>query len=231
MLHCKSIMANIIRGLCSIKFTLCLIFILILTCILATLMPKVDIYNSWLFVTLLVCLFINLFLFIINRFSIRTKSPGTIIIHLSIMLILTGGLVGALWGKRGDMGIREGEARDSFYTETDNVITESGIPFKIRLVDFTLETYEQDESQIKDFKSLLEIIEGDSVVLSKTIEVNDPLKYKGFAIYQANYNPEDLAWSGLHIKKDPGIGIVYAGFILLISGITYILFIKPVDKI
>lgn len=139
---------------------------------------------------------------------------------MSIMFILVGGLLGAVWGEKGFVGISEGE-----------ILQGPFLPFKLRLVDFILETHGQERfdapPQIKDFKSKLEIIEGDSVVLTKTIEVNDPLIYKGWTIYQADYNPDDLAWSGLYIKKDPGIGIVYTGFILLIAGIACILF-KPI---
>lgn len=221
MLYYK-FMRGIIKRLCSIKITLFIIFLIVFSSCLGTLIPDAQIYSSWWFISLLACLFLNLLMFTIDRLLRRIKYTSTIIVHISIMLILLGGLIGAVWGSKGYIEIKEGEIYNSY------------LPFKIRLVDFELETYEPKTPytapHIKDFKSKLELIEGDSVVLTKTIEVNDPLTYKGWTIYQANYNPEDLKMSGLYIKKDPGVGIVYTGFILLIFGIAYIFFIKPINK-
>lgn len=327
-------MADIIKRLSSIKLTLCLIWVIVAASLIGTIFPDLGIYHSWWFVGLLFCLFGNLLCFIISRFSKRVRHLGSFVVHSGVMLILAGGLIGAVWGKSGTIGIREGQTEDSFYTESKGIQNRLPLGFKIRLVDFSLETYKQnaqersvivyikdrelekefpatdgqgfsfggydfkilqylpdfaidmetketfsrsaapnnpailvsiqgpnshnhrwvfakfpdfqmgskDEnvfifykepsalqpSDIKDFKSRLEIIEGDSVILSKTIEVNDPLQYKGWTIYQADYNPDDLTWTGLHIKKDPGVGVVYAGFVFLIAGIGLVFFVKPI---
>ncbi|HHT9152963.1 MAG TPA: cytochrome c biogenesis protein ResB, partial [Candidatus Hypogeohydataceae bacterium YC40] len=45
--------------------------------------------------------------------------------------------------------------------------------------------YKQMGENIKDWKSKLRIVDGGKTVMEKTIEVNDPLKYKGYAFYQA----------------------------------------------
>ena len=83
------------------------------------------------------------------------------------------------------------------------------------------------EDRIRDFYSILQIVEGDDVIAQKKIEVNDPLLYSGYALYQSSYDDENQAWSGLQVKKDPGVPLVYAGFLVLISGMIIIFYINP----
>jgi len=83
------------------------------------------------------------------------------------------------------------------------------------------------EERIKDFYSVLQIIDGDKVAVEKKIEVNDPLRYGGYALYQSSYDRESLRWSGLQVRKDPGVPLVYAGFAVQILGMIIIFYINP----
>ncbi|MCF6156268.1 MAG: hypothetical protein E3K36_13725 [Candidatus Brocadia sp.] len=87
--------------------------------------------------------------------------------------------------------------------------------------------YESTGESIKHFTSKLRIEENGQTVAEKTIRVNDPLKYKGYAIYQSSYDPEAGNFSGLQIVKDPGIPVVYSGFGALCFGVIFIFYIKP----
>lgn len=87
--------------------------------------------------------------------------------------------------------------------------------------------YKQMGESIKDYKSKLRIVEDGKTVVEKTIEVNDPLKYKGYAFYQSSYDPQGGKYTGLQVTKDPGIPVVYAGFSSLCFGIIFIFYIKP----
>ena len=80
---------------------------------------------------------------------------------------------------------------------------------------------------IKDYKSHLQIIENDKVVLEKTIEVNAPLSYKGYSFYQASYDPNDMTYTLLQVVNDPGVPVVYAGFALMILGLTIVFYVCP----
>jgi cytochrome c biogenesis protein ResB len=80
---------------------------------------------------------------------------------------------------------------------------------------------------IKSFKSTLEIVDGNAVVKSKTIEVNNPISYKGYTLYQAGYNPNDLSYTSLQVVKDPGVPVVYAGFSLMIIGLFIVFYLNP----
>lgn len=91
--------------------------------------------------------------------------------------------------------------------------------------------YQRFESErITDFESKLDISEDGKVVLTKTIRVNDPLRYKGYTFYQADYDPDDLTWSGLDVVKDPGVSFVYAGFCVVLAGMILTLYINPIVK-
>lgn len=87
--------------------------------------------------------------------------------------------------------------------------------------------YEATGDSIKHFTSKLRIVENGQTVAEKTIRVNDPLKHRGYAIYQSSYDPEAGEFSGLQIVKDPGIPVVYSGFGALCFGVIFIFYIKP----
>lgn len=87
-------------------------------------------------------------------------------------------------------------------------------------------TFERKMEEVKDYKSRLKFIEKENVVNEVEIEVNKPFKYKGFVFYQSNYDPKDLTYSGIEVVKDPGLGFVWLGFIILSFGIIHSFFIK-----
>lgn len=87
--------------------------------------------------------------------------------------------------------------------------------------------YESTGESVKHYTSKLRIEENGQTIVEKIIRVNDPLKYKGYAIYQSSYDPEAGNFSGLQIVKDPGIPVVYSGFGALCFGVVFIFYIKP----
>ena len=80
---------------------------------------------------------------------------------------------------------------------------------------------------IKSYKSTLQVKENDQVVQTRTIEVNSPFSYKGYTFYQSGYNPQDLAWTSLQVVRDPGVPVVYAGFLLMIAGLFIVFYLNP----
>lgn len=87
--------------------------------------------------------------------------------------------------------------------------------------------YERSGMEVKDYKSILRVVENGETVLTKTIEVNDPLKYKGYVFYQSSYDPEGEKYTGLQVTRNPGLVIVYTGFIILCVGVVFIFYVKP----
>ena len=66
--------------------------------------------------------------------------------------------------------------------------------------------------------------------MRKDIRVNFPLKFGGYTFFQQDYDSKHLKWSGLQVVKDPGVPLVYIGFILLISGLIMIFYVNPLIK-
>jgi hypothetical protein len=368
--------------LASLKLALAILVLLALACIVGTILPQganvakylakhpdrqgvmdllsslgmTHVYTAWWFLGLLCMLSISLAACSLRRLAVvfrvsgqgRLRAVGSFITHISMLLILGGGVIRGVWGEKGYVEFREGQSRDGFHVGSEH----RKLPFKIRLVDFDVQKYEQtaedakpkllseivkvdwpeagfsidlaveeglekvmigpggsedqckvriirrvmdfvrdassevgsrsDEPRnpavlveyergghvhqqwvfakypdfnmhttdskgqeqflkltynaevrgaksprVKDWKSTLEILEGDAVMIKKTIEVNVPLSYKGYTFYQSGYNPRDPSWTSLQVVKDPGVPLVYAGFALMIIGLVVIFVIYP----
>jgi len=55
----------------------------------------------------------------------------------------------------------------------------------------------------KDYKSKLTVLENGKEVLTKTIEVNDPLFYKGIRFYQSSYGTGNNSSSAVLLSIHP----------------------------
>ena len=116
---------------------------------------------------------------------------GVYAVHLSVVLLLVGGLIGSLFGFDAFVTIPEGE------TVQQVVLRNTGqrlrLPFAIRCDDFEVSFYETGAP--KEFRSALTILENGTPVLQKDIVVNDPLRYQGVSIFQSSYGtlPSDEA--------------------------------------
>jgi cytochrome c biogenesis protein len=119
----------------------------------------------------------------------RFSRLGIPITHLSILIILIGGLIGSLWGFRGFVNILEGGTIDQIYLSVKNEEVAKPLNFKVRCNDFNITYYNLPgkEKYVKDYTSVLSILEDGKEVLRKTVQVNHPLHYKGLAFYQSSY--------------------------------------------
>jgi hypothetical protein len=80
---------------------------------------------------------------------------------------------------------------------------------------------------IKNFKSTVKLLENGNAVGNRTLAVNSPLKFKGYTFYQASYNANDLSWTSFEVVRDPGVPLVYAGFIFLVGGLFIVFYLNP----
>ncbi len=110
-------------------------------------------------------------------------------VHLSIILILVGGLIGSLFGYRGPLTLAKGEIKDSV-TARGNKGEIRPLGFALKLTDFKVSFYPSGEP--KDYVSNVDVMENGKSVLQKSIRVNDPLNYKGVNIYQSSYGSNPL---------------------------------------
>jgi len=99
---------------------------------------------------------------------------GAHVAHLSVPVILLGGLIGVLFGFK-DFGA--GVEGDTYYIAQGD--------FHLRVDRFWMDYY--DTGAVKSYNSTLTVIDQGQEILTKTIRVNDPLEYKGIRFYQSSY--------------------------------------------
>ena len=108
---------------------------------------------------------------------------GVYTVHLSVILLLIGGLIGSIFGFDGWVNIPEGESVSQIRLRSQAQVLQ--LDFEIRCDDFDVSFYETGAP--KEFRSTLTILEQGREVVKKDIIVNDPLRYKGISMYQASY--------------------------------------------
>ena len=146
-----------------------------------------------------------------------TKRPATLLLHVALVLILVGALVTHLCGQSGSIHLREGEPTATMTLDDG---TSAELPFRMELKAFRME-YDPGTTQVADYVSEL-VCAGEEV----TISMNHIYKREGYRFYQADYD-EDGKGSILAVSRDPwGVGITYAGYLLLLLSMVAYFFEK-----
>ena len=120
----------------------------------------------------------------------RYGRVGVYVIHIALLMIMFGSILTTEFGIDGMMMIPEGGGRNFVQSRGPGGLTAShDLGFQVHCTDFRLKTF--TDGAPLDFESDLVVTEfGSQVpVFQKTIEVNDPLEYKGYTFYQASYSP------------------------------------------
>jgi cytochrome c biogenesis protein len=116
---------------------------------------------------------------------------GVYIIHAGLICIFSGGILVNFSKIDGMMMVTEGRAgRQVRVWGPGRLPFSHDLGFEVRCVDFRLKTF--IDGAPMEFESDLEVFDPQSPVnpvLKKTIQVNDPLEYRGYTFYQASYNP------------------------------------------
>lgn len=115
---------------------------------------------------------------------------GIDVLHVSLIIILIGGIIGGLVGFEDFQVAHKGE-----------VFTVARGNFQVRVDDLWTVNYE-NSSQIKDWYTTLTVIDNGREVLTKTIEVNEPLTYKGISLYQASFGSDWLGGAELTFRVE-----------------------------
>ena len=113
----------------------------------------------------------------------RYSRLGVYVTHLSILLILSGAVIGMIFGFNASLNLPEGTSSAVAYKSNEMQIP---LGFEVRCDNFDVSFY-NDTDTPKAFKSWLTIVEGGQEVMKKVIDVNSPLHYKGITFYQSSY--------------------------------------------
>jgi len=112
---------------------------------------------------------------------------GVYVVHLSIVIIFVGALIGSIFGFKGVMQIPEGMASDTIYSTVTGNPKE--LPFGLFLDSFSVSFY--DTGMPKEYKSILTVVDENGQPVKGyehiPVIVNKPLTYKGITFYQSNY--------------------------------------------
>jgi cytochrome c biogenesis protein len=125
---------------------------------------------------------------------------GVYVVHLSIVIIFIGAIVGSLFGYKGWVQITEGTSESKVLGRNNKTID---LGFAVKLEKFSVAFYETGAP--KEFKSILTVLENGKPVsgyVNIPIVVNDPLTYKGITFYQSSYGPAGEGGTFFFTVKD-----------------------------
>ncbi len=108
---------------------------------------------------------------------------GFPLIHVAIIIILIGGLIGVFFGFRGHVQIKVNESSSSFALLSTGEV--KALPFTIAVDAFTLTRYPTGEP--KEFRSDVRLLAEGKEQLKGSIRVNHPITYQGISLFQSDY--------------------------------------------
>jgi cytochrome c biogenesis protein len=125
-------------------------------------------------------------------------------VHLSVLVIFIGAIIGSLFGFKGFVNIPEGESVGKVMSRSDKEID---LGFALRCEQFSVAHYSNGAP--KEFKSIITVLENGRPVPDYTnvrVIVNDPLTYKGITFYQSSYgNAGDYFFTASDLSGKDGI--------------------------
>jgi len=119
----------------------------------------------------------------------RMSRLGVYITHLSILIILSGGLIGSLFGFKGFVNIPEGDTIDRIFTRQRQGMMPKTLGFEVRCDDFRITYYDMNtpERLVKEYITTLTFLEDGREMMKKEVRVNHPLTFNGLRFYQSSY--------------------------------------------
>ncbi len=109
---------------------------------------------------------------------------GATIVHIGILVILAGGVMSLVTGKRGTVLLREGE-RTSLAMIDEN--RKFPLGFTVALDSFRVVFYENMPDRPKSYTSSVTITPVTGAPFKKDIRVNHPFMLDGITLYQSSY--------------------------------------------
>jgi cytochrome c biogenesis protein len=127
----------------------------------------------------------------------RISRFGAYFVHLGVLVILGGALLGFFYGFRGNINLVEGETAGRVTLRNGAQVPLPG--FKVKLDQFTVSFYSTGAP--KEFKSVVTLREGDQNIRSESIRVNHPLSHGGLTFYQSSYGVAGVEKALLAVKE------------------------------
>jgi len=225
-------MDKIIRFISSYRATILLLLIYATGLATATFVEKrmgteaakMLVYYSPLFLFLQLLMVLNFLIILFSNNYLKRKKWALITVHAALIVILAGALTTYLFGKEGQVHIREGETTDQMVMHTSRGTRTETLPFRLELTDFRLNRYPGSQSPSSYESDLRVHVDGE--VRGVQIFMNNVLDVKGYRFFQASYDQDELG-TILSVNKDvAGRTITYSGYLLLMIGFI-LMFVTP----
>ncbi len=105
------------------------------------------------------------------------------------------------------------------------------LDFSIKLEKFIRDKY-PGTNRAASYKSIVSVEDEGKSLSPKPIEIfmNEPLKYKGFTLYQSSFEEDEMGQataSILSVNRDPGRWVKYLGSLLIVWGIIELFYFRP----
>lgn len=183
-------------------------------------------YALW-FQLLLGAFAVNVVASIATHFPWGRWRAGFLMTHTALVVILAGSLVSYFFKVEGHLPIWEGEENAVFVEPAPRAgapDVEHRLPFTVRLDDFQIDTY-QGTRRPAMFRSKVHVVDAETGrTFPAVIQMNQPLTYRGYSLFQSSYEMgHGRERTILAVSKDPGEGVVFFGYTLLLVGLTTVL--------
>lgn len=222
---------SVVRVLTSMPSTLtitsCIITILIIEGIWA-----LQLFKTWIFILLELLLLVILGLVALKRsHSFSKKNILFLLNHGGLWVALSAALAGAPDREEYKIIAPLGQPE---YNAVDLNGTLHPLPFIVQLDKFELEYYPQ-AGNVPVPKRFCSTVTLKNKEQEKTvaIEVNRPVHFKGFILYQDGYDTSqgvNSQYSVLLAVRDPWLWLVYTGIIMLLTGAIGLIIYGPANQ-
>lgn len=115
----------------------------------------------------------------------RYSHLGVYVVHLSVLLLIAGAVIGSLWGFEAFVFIDEGQSVQEVTLKGKPV--SKMLDFAVRCDKFTVAFY--NNGAPKTYRSDLSFIRNDRIIRQGSVLVNHPLTFDGIRFYQSSYSP------------------------------------------
>lgn len=187
--------------------------------IFGTMPVKVFIYYSPLFFALQFTMVLNFLATFFKNNSFKNKQWGFILVHFSLIIILTGAFISHLFGVEGTIHLREGESTNRMLIQTSRGEYHHVLPFSVELEKFTLVRYPGSSSP-SSYESDI-VIKTDGENYRDKVFMNHTIDFKGYRFFQASYDKDEKG-TLLSVNKDvAGRNVTYFGYLFLTIGFVW----------
>lgn len=163
---------------------------------------------------------VNFIWLVVKQKMLTRRQWGSLLFHFAFVVILAGAGITHFFSYEGVMHIREGQQVN--YMLMGDGTQRREVPFEVYLKDFRLERYPGSHSPSSYESDVVLTVDGEKH--ERMIYMNNVVDVKGYRLFQASYDPDELG-TVLSVNYDkPGMIVSYFGYALMVLGMILTFF-------